>query len=197
MLKPCLLLGSYFIITELYLRMTGFLAHVESIIFFLICQLVFLFLLYHLSKKWKLFEIKKLSARDWSVFILGFMAYWIMLGVIVYIPVRSGTTDLIGKIDLYSPINFSYACIFAPLMEEMMSRGLVQRGVFGNSYLGILVAAAIFSIEHQPADVWSFLPYFLLGSLLGYVYKRADNLAPAVLLHISINTLTLLQPFLQ
>lgn len=196
MLKRCAVLGLYFIITELYLRMTGFLAHVENIILFLICQLVFLFLIYIFSKKWKLFEIKKFRPTDWSVFILGFMAYCILLGVIVYIPVHSGTTDLIGKIDLYSPINFSYACIFAPLMEEMMSRGWIQRGVFGNSYLGLIVAATIFSIEHQPADVWSFLPYFLLGSLLGYVHKHSDNLTPSILLHITINTLTILQPFL-
>ena len=83
---------------------------------------------------------------------------------------------------------FLYACILAPVSEELLFRGLVQRTLmpFGRK-LAILGSAFLFGLMH--GNVMQIPFAFLSGLVLGYVASEY-SIAWAMLLHM-INNLVL------
>lgn len=195
MLKRCLLFASFFLVFHLYLEMTGFLMHLGNPFLYLLGQILFAGSVYLFGRRLQLFEIRRMTGSDWLVYLGGFVAHLFSLGLTEFITVHSGSLQFIGKVDIYAPIFLSYVSISAPLMEEMLDRGWMAKGVFNNSYIGILISSIIFAQGHQPQDFLSWIPYVLIGLILGYMHKRSDNLTPSILLHMTINTLFLIQPF--
>ncbi len=82
---------------------------------------------------------------------------------------------------------FLYACIFAPIAEELLFRGLVLRSLqpYGKK-LAILVSAVFFGLFHgNPLQT----PYaFVVGLVLGYVALE-HHLLWAIVLHLVNNLL--------
>ncbi len=79
--------------------------------------------------------------------------------------------------------------LLAPVAEEMLFRGLVQKAsvdAYGPAK-GILLAAAVFGLVHwMPMSV---INAFVLGIILGYVYYKTASIVPVVLLHLANNAL--------
>jgi len=70
--------------------------------------------------------------------------------------------------------------VFGPIQEELIFRGLLQGAVFDNSWL------------HGPSNVPSFIFYLLGGLLLGFAYKKSQNLWVSTLVHMFYNAWPLL-----
>ena len=87
------------------------------------------------------------------------------------------------------------ATVLAPIQEELLFRGLLQGAVFDNSWLGLVLTSSLFSFMHDPYDVPSFFYYLLLGVLLGFAYKKSQNLWVSTLVHIFYNSWPLLYYF--
>lgn len=88
------------------------------------------------------------------------------------------------------------ACVAAPILEELLFRGLLQnmlRAGFRNGFMGqlagdrvadafgIVLTAAIFAIAHGTLS--GFPPLFVMGLALGIVYARTNNLYASMILH--------------
>lgn len=84
------------------------------------------------------------------------------------------------------------ATVLAPIQEELLFRGLLQGAVFDNSWLGLVLTSSLFSFMHEPYDVPSFFYYLLGGLLLGFAYKKSQNLWVSTLVHMFYNSLPLL-----
>ena len=84
------------------------------------------------------------------------------------------------------------ATVLAPIQEEFMFRGIFQGAVFENSWLGLVLTSSLFSFMHGPYDVPSFSYYLLGGLLLGFAYKKSQNLWVSTLVHMFYNSLPLL-----
>jgi membrane protease YdiL (CAAX protease family) len=72
----------------------------------------------------------------------------------------------------------------AAVGEELMFRGMMQRlliRIFKNPWIGIIVAAFIFSAFHL--QFYGFLPRFMLGILLGVIYWYSGSLWASMLAH--------------
>ena len=82
--------------------------------------------------------------------------------------------------------------VLGPIQEEVIFRGLLQGAVFDNSWLGIVLTSSLFSFMHGPYDVPSFFYYLLGGLLLGFAYKKSQNLWVSTLVHMFYNSLPLL-----
>lgn len=79
-----------------------------------------------------------------------------------------------------------YACVIAPLTEELLVRGLVLKNFSRVSQrLGILLSAFLFGLMHE--NLMQFLFTFPLGILLGYITIRHNSVTPAILVHFSVN----------
>jgi len=99
-------------------------------------------------------------------------------------------SDAILKIfaELDSPIwFFLVGVVFAPIVEEIFFRGFLFQG-FRQRYgwvPAILISSAIFAAAHL--DPVAFIPTFVLGGVLAYVYHRSNSVWPGVILHFLVN----------
>lgn len=76
------------------------------------------------------------------------------------------------------------AVIMAPLFEEIIFRGIIQKGLLNNGvkpWKAILISALFFGIVH--GNPWQFVGAVLLGSILGLVYYKTQSLLLPILLH--------------
>jgi len=75
----------------------------------------------------------------------------------------------------------------APLVEELVYRGLIQQALQSriNEILAVVVAAAFFAAIHfQPVE---FPGLFLFGLVLGVLYQRTGRLGAPILAHVAFN----------
>lgn len=73
---------------------------------------------------------------------------------------------------------------FAPLLEEIIFRGIIQKGMINGGMKpakAILLSAFIFGAFHL--NPWQFAGAFLIGIVLGLVYYKTQSLLMPILLH--------------
>ena len=75
-------------------------------------------------------------------------------------------------------------CILAPLLEELLCRGIMLRGMLARGkapWKAIFWSALIFAVMHM--NPWQSIPAFVMGLLLGWVYWRTHSLWATIFLH--------------
>jgi membrane protease YdiL (CAAX protease family) len=97
-------------------------------------------------------------------------------------------------------------CVFAPVLEEWLCRGVILRGLLNYSHkdglskdengrgmspaLAIFISALFFAAIH--GNYWQGLTALLIGSLFGYIYYRTGSLRLTMLMHCTNNLLAVL-----
>lgn len=79
------------------------------------------------------------------------------------------------------------AVVIAPLVEEIFFRGFLFQG-FRQRYgwvAALLLSSFIFAAAHL--DPVSFIPTFVLGTVMAYVYHRSNSIWPGIILHFLNN----------
>jgi len=98
--------------------------------------------------------------------------------------------DQISQIfsELDSPVwLFLVGVVIAPVVEEIFFRGFLFQG-FRQKYgwvAGMLLSSFIFAAAHL--DPVSFIPTFILGSVLAFVYHRSNSVWPGIIFHFMVN----------
>lgn len=89
--------------------------------------------------------------------------------------------------------NIIILAVFAGVGEELFFRGCLQQ-IIGkivlNKHIAVWITAFIFSALHF--QFYGFVPRFLLGALLGYLFIWSGNLFIPVLIHIVHNAITVI-----
>ena len=85
--------------------------------------------------------------------------------------------------------NIIMISVFAPLLEEVLVRGLVLRGYLLNytPNKAIIASAVFFGAIHM--NPWQFVAGFISGLFLGYLYYKTKSLFPSILVHLTNNSL--------
>jgi len=88
-----------------------------------------------------------------------------------------------------------YAGFLVPIAEELLFRGLLFRWLRQrlDFWPAALIGAAVFGIAHQRAD--QMVIAGLLGLPLAWLTEKSRSLAPAILMHQTYNSLTLMVTF--
>jgi len=84
------------------------------------------------------------------------------------------------------------------ISEELVFRGVIQRNLvqwFGSRHAGVWLAAAIFSAIHF--QFFGFVPRFVLGLILGYLYEWSGNILVPMVAHFTQNAFQLLLLYVQ
>jgi len=92
------------------------------------------------------------------------------------------------------------ATVCAPLLEEMLFRGLFQTMVrsylasatahiFSPAWQAVAISSIVFAIAHQNPAHWPAL--LLLGACLGYAYEKTGSLFRPIFIHALFNALTI------
>lgn len=85
-----------------------------------------------------------------------------------------------------------FAIVVAPLAEEFVFRGLIQRGLERRRgpALGIAMTAGLFALIHFLP--WVFPLHFMIGLILGFIVYATRSLWSGVLLHAANNTMAMI-----
>jgi membrane protease YdiL (CAAX protease family) len=79
--------------------------------------------------------------------------------------------------------------IVAPMVEEIVFRGFFFQGLrqaYG-SKKAMLLSSLVFAVMHLQLE--AFIPTFILGCTLAYVFDKANSIWPGALLHLLVNLL--------
>ena len=92
----------------------------------------------------------------------------------------------IGQGSLFSSLLIIAA--LAAISEELLFRSVIQQALiklFKNAHVAIIVTAIIFSAFH--GDIFGFIPRFILGLMLGYMFWMSGSIFPSMLMHFVNN----------
>jgi len=84
------------------------------------------------------------------------------------------------------------AVVIAPVVEEMLFRGLFQsmiRGLVGRAWLAIILTSVLFALLH-PWTHWPAL--FVLAMCLGYAYEKSGSLLRPIFIHSLFNAASII-----
>jgi membrane protease YdiL (CAAX protease family) len=146
--------------------------------------------------------------RDLGAAFVSLLAIWpLVLAVIVLTTtvgkvVRGPSFEMPQHRELelmaeFSDIFFRVLVVFlavaiAPLLEEMLFRGLLQsviRSYVGRPWLAVTVTSLLFAMVHANATHWPAL--FVLAMGLGYAYEKSGSLFQPILMHAFFNGMTI------
>jgi membrane protease YdiL (CAAX protease family) len=90
------------------------------------------------------------------------------------------------------------AVAIAPLVEEMLFRGMIQttlRSYLGRPWLAVIATSAMFASVHANGTHWPAL--FALAMGLGYSYEKSGSLFRPIFMHALFNGTTILAALLE
>ena len=147
------------------------------------------------ARKFEMISFGMLSKKQLMLFIgIFLLTVLVNIGYHAFFSVASGASAQHLE-ETSKGLSFSFivsVTILGPIQEELMFRGLLQGAFFDNSWLGLVLTSSLFSFMHVPYDVPSFFYYLLGGLLLGFAYKKSQNLWVSTLVHMFYNSLPLL-----
>lgn len=91
----------------------------------------------------------------------------------------------------YKIAGFITVCILAPIIEEILFRGILLRGLLQNGtspIVAIIVSSLLFGAAHL--NPWQFIAAGFLGAIFGFVYYRTRSLWLCMFLHALNNTIS-------
>jgi len=106
-----------------------------------------------------------------------------------YVPEKQPVVELFIKETNVSFLFFStlFAAIIGPAIEEIFFRGFMYKAL--KRHIGLLGAALLTSVIFAAlhTNVVGFLPIFMLGLLLVYLYEKTGTLVASMTVHITHN----------
>lgn len=145
------------------------------------------------AKWFDMISLRSLTKKEVLLFIgIFLLCVLVNIGYHAFFSVSSGAGyQHLEATSTGIPLSFiASVTVFGPILEEFVFRGILQGAVFDNSWLGLVLTASLFSYLHAPYDFPSFIYYLLGGLLLGFAYKKSQNLSVPILVHICYNCLS-------
>lgn len=137
---------------------------------------------------WRLVNWRQIWASILGLYALTWfinMIYAIMLYNRGFTPPSTDIyTKLLGHTTWITFIlNIILASIFAPVIEETLFRGIIFKSLrkYFGKWTAAVISAAMFSGLHM--QTYGFIPRFVLGLALAYLYERNNSLYPSMALH--------------
>lgn len=118
--------------------------------------------------------------------ILGVMS--LNSALVAILPLSNSQQLMFQRMMSGSPMSVMTICVLAPVLEEMLFRGIIFRS-FLTQYsrtLSIVSSAAVFGAAHL--NIYQFFVGLLVGSVLAWLYERSRSLWPCIALHCMYNS---------
>jgi len=108
------------------------------------------------------------------------------------IPMPEGVKKLFEQMFSKTAPAFFTAVIFAPVLEELIFRGVVLQGFLRNysPVKAIIWTNVLFGLAHL--NPWQFIGAFLMGILISWMYYKTRNLILPVAMHMLNNVISYL-----
>lgn len=150
-------------------------------------------------KKLRIQELKNFfhSKIQLKHIVLAIAFYFSIMPIAEYLAMLVPTEGYPLLEDLYKTFESSFAMIFeykvaafimvvilAPILEELIFRGLILRGMLNakiSPWVAIIISSLLFGIAHL--NPWQFLGAGMIGLALGFIYWRTQSLWLVIFLH--------------
>lgn len=165
----------------------------EQTVLALLAPNIIILVLFIIIKAFPLRTSYRMKWADLSLFILlaiATLAPSLWMGDIG--PQPSHELQQMMKTVMASPLGVIDITLLAPLVEEIVFRGAIERSLLSwhpfdaRPWAAILLSAAFFGIAHL--DLSQGIHAFLIGILLGWIYWRTSSILPGLIVHIVNNT---------
>lgn len=133
---------------------------------------------------------------------LGYLAYISIMMVVMQITIsynielpgfgqQESHMDFLGDQKVWAIVVIAIIAIIAPLIEEVFFRGFVFQTMLKAwpKWLAFIASAAVFAGIHLEFQV--FMPLFLLGLVLNWMFYKSGSLYPGIFFHIVNNSIAI------
>jgi uncharacterized protein len=111
----------------------------------------------------------------------------VMDGLVAVVPLAGWEEELFARFAEGTLPGILMICVLAPVIEEMLFRGLILRGFLARypRWPAIVVSALLFGASHL--NLYQFVLASFSGIVLGWLYERTRSLIPCIALHAAYN----------
>lgn len=179
--------------------------HITLPVSFLVGGVLAIFILIpYVKTSWKAILVHIWQPASIGVLFLSTLFYIFMLPFAEFLTSMIPTEGIPWLEDFYKQIiqafemmldykiaGFITVCILAPILEEILFRGIILRGLFQQGVspiIAIALSSLLFGLAHM--NPWQFLGAGLLGAVFGFVYYRTKALWICIFLHALNNTVS-------
>lgn len=168
----------------------------------LVSLLVFLLLLksagaLFLGKRLGLLEgFKTLSSlKAWGMIGLTYLGIYIVTRIGAMVMMMEGVSNstnqaTIENIHMNPFVLITFTVIMAPIVEELVFRGILMGRVFNpDSIVGLILSSLLFGLAHMPNSIGVWIVYAGMGFVLGTVYRKCQKLEYCIMAHIINNSI--------
>lgn len=164
---------------------------VTNVVMTVLCNLALLaFLRWKAGVRWQpLRAVGQEQLWLYAVLPILVLAQAVVLSVLSFLHLPNWMQPAVGKLAQTPFVAFLLLVIVAPLTEEVLSRGIILRGLLRQQrpWVAIGQSALLFGLVHfNPAQS---INAFLLGIMLGWLYYRTQSLWLCMALHAAHNLL--------
>lgn len=168
----------------------------------LVSLLVFLLLLksagaLFLGKRLGLLEgFKTLSSlKAWGMIGLTYLGIYIVTRIGAMVMMWEGVSnstnqETIENIHMNPFVLITFTVIMAPIVEELVFRGILMGRVFNpDSIVGLILSSLLFGLAHMPNSIGVWIVYAGMGFVLGTVYRKCQKLEYCIMAHMINNSI--------
>ena len=168
----------------------------------LVSLLVFLLLLksagaLFLGKRLGLLEgFKTLSSlKAWGMIGLTYLGIYFVTRIGAMVMMWEGVSnstnqETIENIHMNPFVLITFTVIMAPIVEELVFRGILMGRVFNpDSIVGLILSSLLFGLAHMPNSIGVWIVYAGMGFVLGTVYRKCQKLEYCIMAHMINNSI--------
>ena len=161
----------------------------------LLCYLVYFFRKMVKEFDWELRGISTTVSKIWWPLLI----YVAVMAFQILVPTSSDSVNqraILSFVGNYPLVAFFPIVIFAPILEELLFRGLLARYLFPkiktSAGLGLYlsISGVLFSLAHTPTQFIHFMVYFAIGLSLAWLYFSKRDIRYPIALHMFNNSLS-------
>lgn len=142
-----------------------------------------------------------LRARDWPWLAAGVLLQVVSLGLVALLDVVAGGLEQQQAVETLERsqgpevvLLVVSVALFAPLIEELLFRGLLLRALLRRTtpVWAVVISSVVFSAVHllDPSTAALMAPLLLLAAIAGVRAVRTGDLSQSILLHAGFNLLS-------
>lgn len=188
-----LFIVSMVLFTPLNIGLSSSIGEEAAMLIYYLCTIGIPFAAIYLIRKKKsghLFNFKIENKRIVPILIVS--AITLLFGIVnpisSLIPIPESIKDEFIKLERLKGIyTFILMVIAAPVLEELIFRGIILEGFLKNysPLKSILLSSFLFGIVHL--NPWQFIAGLIYGVFIGWVYFRNRNLYFSIIIHAVVN----------
>lgn len=132
--------------------------------------------------------LKSLTIMMFFTYVLNLLTQIVttMLSAVKGSEIVNPVTSMLPSSVVEFVVLFLFSCVVAPVLEEILFRGLIIHGLkrFGDG-MAIFGSALIFALFH--GNLSQFFYTFAIGCIFGYIYLKTGTVKYSIYLHMLMN----------